>query len=124
MEFCFVFGQDDGIQIFFTYAERDDISHEKNDIDKYSTSDEDEFFVHPPPNTNWDENWENENNCAQEEDENVSSVPPLEVDTQDFYEKIAKALATHKKDESFIHPPPVSSIRLNEFILQTYRKKF
>eukprot|EP00105_Crassostrea_gigas_P044580 XP_019928728.1 PREDICTED: uncharacterized protein LOC109620535 [Crassostrea gigas] len=103
------FETDDGIQNFFTYAERDDVSHEKNDIDKYSTSDEDEFFVHPPPNTNWDENWENENNCAQEEDENVSSVPPLEVDTQDFYEKIAKALATHKKDESFIHPPPAAT---------------
>lgn len=115
----YLYGQNEDIQNVCTYAERDNISLEENDIDKNSTSDEDEYFVHPIPNTHCDETTENENNYVDEQkDDDISAIPHSEVDTKDFYEKIVKALATYKKDESLIHPPAVSFYECINKIIQ------
>lgn len=108
----YLYGQNEDIQHFCTSAEKDSISLEKNDNDKNSTSDEDEFFVRSLPNTHCDETTENENNyAAEQKDDHVFPISHSEIDTQDFYEKIAKALTIHKKDESVIHSSPVSYYR-------------
>lgn len=116
----YLYGQHEDIQNVCTYAEKDNISVGGNDIDKTSTSDE--FFVHPLPNTHCDETTENKNNYADEQkDDDVSAIPHSDEDTQDFYEKIAKALAIHKKDESVIHPPPVSYYKcIKNIIIQIW----